>query len=127
MSTSDSEISILTPNSLLLGRALSINPGYSIVNESLRDRPQVVGTVANEFWKQWCRFYVPSMFSNPGNSKNPPNLKVGDVVVVTETNFLKQGYFIARVQAVYRISEGVVCMVALVYKNICVGSKVYEY
>ena len=127
LSTSDSEISILTPNSLLLGRALSINPGYSFVYESLSDRRHVLGTVANEFWKRWCQFYVPTMFSNPRNSKNPQNLKVGDVVVVTETNPLKQGYFIARVQAVYPSRDGVVRKVALVYKNIRVGSKVYEY
>ena len=54
------------------------------------------------------------MFSNPRNSKNPQSLKVGDVGVVTETNPLKQGYFIARVQAVYPSRDGIVHKVALV-------------
>ena len=49
------------------------------------------------------------------------------VVVVTESNPLRQGYFIARVKNVYPSKDGIVRRVDICYRNFRVGRKVHEY
>ena len=127
LSSDDSEVSILTPNSLLLGRAFSMNPGYSVEASSFSDQRHVIAEVTRDFWKRWCQFYAPTLFSNRCKEKNSPNLKVGDVVVVMDSSPWKQGYYIAVVKQVYPSKDGIVRRVSLGYKNFRVGEKVHEY
>ena len=50
----DSELNILTPNSLLLGRAIAVNPrGWQPQGSCINTRYRIVQAIADEFWKKW--------------------------------------------------------------------------
>ena len=78
--TDDSEIGVLTPNILLLGRATARNPGGWGPNENLKGRMQVVENVVQHFWKEWTKLYAPTLVDNRKWKGRKPNLQPGDVV-----------------------------------------------
>ena len=50
----DSPLKVLTPNSLLLGRSTSRNPGgYSSTHTSIRSRLALVQGIVDQFWTHW--------------------------------------------------------------------------
>lgn len=95
LACSDSEVSVLTPNCLLLGRSMSSNPDCLVPCSSLDQQCSVVAEVSQQFWKRWCKFYVSNLFTSLRRKELPKNFQIGDVVVVAESNALRQGYFAA--------------------------------
>ncbi|CAB4041179.1 Hypothetical predicted protein, partial [Paramuricea clavata] len=60
--SADSELNILTPNSLLLGRATAKNPGgWQPNGNNPGKRYHVVQIVTDEFWKKWTELYAPAL------------------------------------------------------------------
>ena len=58
----DSNSNVLTPNSMLLGRATASNPNvWAPEFLSLKDRCGVVGNVVELFWKYWIQLFAPSL------------------------------------------------------------------
>ena len=58
----DSELNILTPNSLLLGRAIAKNPGgWQPQGNNPRNRYYLVQRVIDEFWRKWTELYAPAL------------------------------------------------------------------
>lgn len=123
----DSDISILTPNCQLIGRPFAKNPGQWSSDNSLKSRLALVAAVSEDFWKKWTELYAPTLMYQQKWHKPQQNLQVGDIVVVIDSNQLKNQYKIARVHEVYPSDDGRVRKVALAYKNFKVGSKLVEY
>ena len=123
----DSDISILTPNCQLIGRPFAKNPGQWSSDNSLKSRLALVAAVSEDFWKKWTELYAPTLVFQQKWHKPQQNLKVGDVVVVLDSNQLRNQYKIARVHEVYPSDDGKVRKVAIAYKNFKVGSKLVEY
>jgi len=124
----DAEISILTPNSLLLGRSMGSNPGgWQAQNQSLTQRLQLVQTVSDLFWKRWVELGAPGLIVQRKWHTANRNLKPGDVVVIADKNTLRGEYRIGLVQEVYPGVDGKVRKVKLMYKNYKVGPNVYKY
>ena len=124
----DSDINILTPNMLLLGRAT----GDSIIDshcgsESSKARYCLVNHISQKFWERWMELYAPTLMTQTKWHQPQRNLQVGDIVLVCDSNALRSHYHLAQVREVYPDEKGIVRKVSLRYKNYKVGEKVYAY
>ena len=124
----DCEISLLTPNSLLLGRASAKNPGgWQPQSTNLSDRYHLVQNVADFFWKKWIELCAPSLIVQRKWHRSSRNLQPGDVVLVMDQNSLRGVYKLGLVREVFPGRDGFVRKVSISYKNFKIGEKVYEY
>lgn len=124
----DADINILTPNSLLLGRADATNPGAFVSNvEALSSRYHLVEAVINQFWKNWTELYAPTLVTHTKWKKSERNLRPGDVVLVADKNTFRGEYRLGLVKEVHTGLDGKVRQVSLSYKNFKVGEKTHEY
>ena len=125
----DSELNMLTPNSLLLGRATAINPGgWQPEEASNVSRFNLIQNLADVFWKHWTELCAPSLVVHPRWHTSQRNLKPGDVVLVFDDSSAIRGeYRLAVVRQVYPGDDHKVRKVSLAYKTYKVGEKVAEY
>ena len=97
----------LSPSMILLLRG---NSCKSLFNES--NVPKMYHRqsqyLANIFWKRWTKEYVPSLQSRQKWLKPKRNLKVNDIVIMTDENCVKGHWPLARVVAVYKNDDGMV-------------------
>ena len=120
---SDSELSILTPNSLLLGRSTAQNPGGWQPTTGQLKRYHHVQQVLQCFWSQWMKTAAPKLFRDPKWQEAKQNLKPGDVVLVFDDNSIKGEYRLARVKEVYPDAQGLVRKALVIYAVYKVGEK----
>ena len=86
----DSTINVLTPNSLLLGRATASNPlGWQPYDASIVTRYHLVQSVVEDFWKRWTELYAPALVVQRKWHTATRNLCLGDVVIVADKNTLR--------------------------------------
>ena len=123
----DSEINILTPNCLLLGRSFASNPGGWAQPGSLKSRVRLVDSIGKNFWVKWCELYAPTLYHDRPQVKGARNFKPGDIVVVTDPKSLKPEYFIAKVKETFPSCDGIIRKVSVAYKNFKVGEQSHEY
>ena len=127
LSGGDSELSVITPNSLLLGRSQAKNPGGWQPSSSTLRRFQLVQDITDSFWTAWRETVAPSLITQSKWHTERRNLQVGDVVLVLKDSVLRGEYRLARVKQVYPDSSGTVRKVTIAYKNYKVGEKLVEY
>lgn len=124
---SDSEISLLTPNSLLMGRATAQNPGGWQPQSQLCQRFQLVQQICDLFWKRWCELCAPALVVQKKWRIETRNLRKGDIVLMADKNSLRGHYKIAIVKETFPSKDGKVRKVTLSYKNFKVGDEVSRY
>ena len=125
--SSDAEISILTPNSLLIGGATSKNPGSWLPQESrLVVRYQVVQNLIDSFWKRWIELCAPSLVFQRKWKTPSRNLRPGDVVVVADKNCLRGEYRLGVVKEVFTGQDDKVRKVKLMYKSFKSNGKIHN-
>ena len=128
LSSSDSELSVLTPNSLLLGRSRAKNPGgWEPIAGSKLTRFHLVHQITDCFWKQWIKLVAPGLVTDEKWHAKTEDLKKGDVVLVLDSDSFKAQYRLAMVQEVYPGADGVVRKVKVMYKHYRVGSDKVQY
>ncbi|CAB4019975.1 Hypothetical predicted protein [Paramuricea clavata] len=126
--SADSELNILTPNSLLLGRATAKNPGgWQPNGNNPGKRYHVVQIVTDEFWKKWTELYAPALVIRRKWNTANRNLRPEDVVIIADRNTLRGDYRLGIVQEVFLSQDGKVRRVNVMYKNFQVGEKVQKY
>ena len=124
----DSDINVLTPNCLLLGRACADNPGgWSETDESVRRRCDLVADISHQFWNKWIELFAPSLVFQNKWFETKPDLAIGDIVLVLDTNVLKGSYRLAKVTEVHPSQDGKVRTVSITYKRYKTGESVKEY
>ena len=124
----DSSINILTPNSLLIGRSSSKNPGNWLPESgNMKTRLQLVSSITDQFWLRWTELYAPSLIRQLKWHKPSKNLEPGDVVLICDKNQLKGHYKLARVEKVFPGRDGHVRKVSLTYKNHRPGEPLTQY
>ena len=124
----DSEINVLTPNCLLLGRATASNPsGWQPGNVSLKTRYHLVTAIGNQFWKHWIEFFAPTLVYRPKWFNKQRNLQPGDIVLVADNNALRGEYRLARVREVHPGSDGCVRSALVEYKRFRTREAANEY
>ena len=121
--SNDSELEILTPNSLLIGRASAKNPAKWTNDVSIKGRIGLIGRIVQQFWDCWTKLYAPSLVYQYKWKKRSRNLRRGDVVAITDPNSLRGQYRIGLVRDVYPGIDGVVRKASISYKNFKIGEK----
>ena len=120
-------MNILTPNSLLLGRSASRNPGGYEASPSLRSRLTLVQQIVDQFWIQWTNLYAPTLIRQNKWLTQHRDLQVGDVVLVSDSGLKRGEYHLGRVTQALPGTDGRVRRVKVAYKNYKVGEKVHRY
>ena len=125
----DSLLSVLTPNSLLLGRSRAKNPGgwEPETAGNFLERYHLIHQICAAFWKQWVSTVAPALVTDYKWHAQSRNLEVGDVVLVVKESSIKGEYRLARVKKTFPDEKGVVRKVTIAYKNYRVGEKLVEY
>ena len=95
-SASPSDVSALTPNHFLHGRASeNASPGEFVQRDmSLRRHSQFL---ADQFWRRWRREYVPHLIERSKWPNIQRNLRLGDLFLVVDDNLPRGKWHLGRV------------------------------
>ena len=126
--STDSTISVLTPNNLLLGRATASNPlGWQPCGPRAINRYYLVQAIVEDFWKKWTELYAPSLLIQKKWNTASRNLCPGDVVMVADKNTFRGNYKLAIVKEVFPGQDGKVRRAKVQYKSYRTGERPHEY
>ncbi len=118
--SSDSDLNVLTPNSLLLGRSTAKNPckwqPFTYSKHPAR-RYHVVQAAVEYFWEKWVQLYAPTLIIRRKWHVSTRNLRPGDVAIVADKNVMRGNYHLGVVQEVFPDEHGKVRRVLVTYKN----------
>ena len=106
----------MCPNDLLLGRTTPAIPQGPFKERcSFRFRFDFIQTVVEAFWKRWIQEVFPNLVIWPKWHTEQRNLKVGDVVLLQDTNALRGQWKKAVVEEATISSDGKVRHVRIRY------------
>ena len=100
----------LTPNHLLhLRPSPSLPPGVFVDKDQNTQRQwRQAQFLANLFWKRWTREYLPQLQRRQKWNEVERNLKVDDIVLLTDENFPRGQWPLAGVVEVKKGQDGLV-------------------
>ena len=124
---SDAELSVLTPNSLLLGRSVAKNPGGWHPTTSTLQRFHLIQQIAASFWSQWMKTAAPGLILDDKWQTRGRNLQPGDIVLIMEDSAIKAEYRLAMVDEVFTGVDGLVRKVKVSYRRYKVGEVGVKY
>ena len=106
-----------SPNDLILGRN-NVNVPNEVFDESHNDykRYQFVNKVVTSFWKKWNRDFFHTLIIRQKWHVKTRNVKIGDIVLVQDTNSLKGKWKLAQVIETFVGSDSIVRNVTIRYK-----------
>ena len=98
----------LTPNHLLLQKAVHNLPPGSFVNEDLfsRKKWRQAQILAHHFWKRWLKEYILSLQERQKWQKPRRNAEVGDLVLLVDDCLQRSQRRMGRVKAVFPSKDG---------------------
>ena len=118
----------LCPNQLLLGRASNRVPAGPFKEQTnTRQRYLLVQNIANSFWRQWTRDFFPSLLVKQKWHTEHRNVKVGDIVIVQDSNQIRGHWKLATVSMTLPSQDGKVRRVQVQYKNERVDEAANKY
>ncbi|XP_062540920.1 uncharacterized protein LOC134208962 [Armigeres subalbatus] len=85
----DDESPVLTPNHFLLGSSNGLKSWVSLDDSpaALRNCWKLSQSLANQFWIQWARDYLPSITRRTKWFSPAKPIQVGDIVIIVDPNF----------------------------------------
>ena len=100
----------LTPNHLLLQKAVHNLPPGSFVKENLfsRKKWRQAQILANHFWKRWVKEYILSLQERQKWQRPRRNADVGDLVLLVDDSLPRSQWRMGRVKAVFPSKDGLV-------------------
>ena len=126
--TSPEDGAYLCPNDLLLGRATSRMPnGPFDENVNTRKSFMFVQTIVNTFWKRWNSNFFPSLMLRQKWHTSHRNLKIGDVVLIQDSNLVRGNWTLGKVSNVYPGADGKMRRVDVQYKNLTISEPTKQY
>lgn len=113
--TSDTEVNYLSPAHFLIGRPFTTlpDPDLSHLPAGRLGYWQSIQSMYQGFWKQWHQEYLTTLQQRPKWTTSTPNISIGDVVLVKETNTPPASWHIARVIETYPGKDDLVRAVKL--------------
>ena len=117
--TSTDDGAYLSPNELFLGRSTSKVPdGPYATATSQFVRYNFVQRIIEAFWKRWNQDYFPQLIIQQKWHHSHRNLKVGDIVIIQDSNKIRKKWKLGRViRADPSLRDGYVRVVDVEYKN----------
>ena len=126
--TSPDDGSYLCPNHLLLGRSTPRVPsGPFKETTNPRHRFEYIQRLVDSFWKKWTREYFPSLMIRQKWHTEHRNVKVGDVVLIQDSNLVRGQWRLGIVSTTHLGKDKKVRRVEIKYKNPKAGEKVSKY
>lgn len=117
--------SYLCPNELLLGRASNHAPVGMWLEGDYNKRRDFLSNITTAFWRKWQRDFFPSLIVQQKWHTIKRNVRVGDLVLVQDSNAVRGFWRLAQVDEAQAGRDGLVRDVTVRYKNQQPGSK-YE-
>ena len=112
----------LCPNDLLLGRASVKSPQGSYETDANNTRRlEFIQNIVASFWKKWQRDFFPTMIVRQKWHTTQRNVRVGDVVLVQDSNAVRGTWKLAQVIMAEPGRDGIVREVDLRYKVVKEG------
>ena len=116
--TDPSDGTYLCPNDLLLGRATTRVPAGPFKEQTNhKQRFEFVQQVVNSFWKKMTRDYFSALTIRPKWHVQRRNVKVGDVVLMQDSNSVRGEWKLARVSKIVSGGDGNVRNCEVQYKH----------
>ena len=109
-SDSPTDLSVITPNHFLHGRASSnVSPGeFNQRDMSLRRRWRHSQFLANQFWRRWSNEYIPQLIKRSKWNVAHRNLHRGDLVLIVEKDVPRSHWRLGRVIAPIASEDGLI-------------------
>ena len=109
------DYSILTPGHFLIGTALKAVPAPTLldINESRLSRWQLVQHMTESFWQRWSHDYLHGLQQRVKWHHVKPNLKIGQLVVLRNSNLPPCRWDIGRITECHPGSDGIVRVVTV--------------
>ena len=108
---SDETIEPLTPNHLLTMKSKVVLPPPGIFQRAdvyCRRRWRAVQYLANQFWSRWRKEYVHNLQERQKWTSTHPNVEVGDVVLVIDTDSPRNHWPMGRIVSAPQSGDGLV-------------------
>ncbi|XP_058505077.1 uncharacterized protein LOC131472187 [Solea solea] len=105
----DETVGVITPNSLLLGRAgpSGDSQGFEYLTYPVA-RLRAVQIEVNKFWKRWSQLAGPGLFVRQKWHAPARNVTVGDLVWLADQNALRGQFRLGRVVEAHPDAKGIV-------------------
>ncbi|KAJ8346500.1 hypothetical protein SKAU_G00279010 [Synaphobranchus kaupii] len=102
-------VEVVTPNSLLLGRAgpRGDSRGFEFSTYPYK-RLRAIQVEVDRFWRQWSQLAGPNLFTRPKWHRMARNVVVGDLVWLADKNALRGQFRLGRVESMAPDKKGVV-------------------
>ncbi|CAK1581456.1 unnamed protein product [Parnassius mnemosyne] len=115
LSPDPNEVDILTPGHFLVHGSLISLPEPELSNEYVppRARWQMLQKLTQSFWHIWQRDYLHTLQQRAKWFREQPNIHVGDIVLIVDSNLPPLEWRSGRVQDVHPGKDGVVRVVTL--------------
>ena len=118
----------LCPNNILLGRASARIPSGPFEGDANpRRRFYFVQGIINAFWNRWTRDFFPSLLIKQKWHTCKRDVKVGDIVLIQDSNQVRGKWKLGRVVTANPGRDGKVRKVEIQYKNPVLNEKVQIY
>ena len=97
----------LSPNELILGRASSRAPaGPFKTSNEIKHRFEFIQSIVNSFWKKWIRDFFPTLLIRNKWHTERRNVKVGDVVLVKDSNIIRGNWLLGKIKQAIPSRDG---------------------
>ena len=107
----------LCPNDLILGRCSVMVPeGAFNFSAKFKLRQNFINDITKAFWKRWMRDYFHTLIVCQKWHHDKRNVKIGDIVLVQDSNAIRGFWRMAQVSEVIPSTDGKVRDVELRYK-----------
>lgn len=113
------EVSVLTPGHFLVGESLLLPPekNFESSNISSLRRWQYTQRMLQDFWRRWSQEYLTRFYHRYKWSRQGPQPKIGDIVVVKEDGLPACRWMYGRIIDVHPGLDNIVRVVSLKMKN----------
>ena len=121
-------VTYLFPNNLLLGRSTSRVPSAPFRETRNPNHCfEFVQQIVNAFWRKWIRHFFPSLIVQQKWHTKKRNVRVGDVVLIQDSNQVRGNWKLGKASKVYPGDDARVRKVDMEYKNPRPGEPVNKY
>ena len=121
--TTSEDGTYLCPNDLLLGRSTPKVPSGSFQTKcNPRNRYEFIQNIITGFWKKWTCDYFPSLIIQQKWHTSHRNVKVGDIVLIQDSNQFRGNWKMGKVVTANTGKDGKVRKVESQCKNVTPNS-----
>nr|XP_055047823.1 uncharacterized protein LOC129433267 [Misgurnus anguillicaudatus] len=123
VSSEISDTDPVTPNLLLMGRRDASLPQVVYGPRDLLSKRQWRHSqvIADQFWKQFIQNYLPTLQHRPKWRQSTPNLAVGEVVMVMDSQLPRAHWPVGKITKVFPSSDGTVRVA-----EVTIGDRIYS-